>query len=234
MGTAPSGLDSRHMPGELGVDNDRSTPISRADRALLLCRFHLQALPRLPASLPHHPRDYGRVCVCQDFFGADVVNARARLIGHDARQSPSKGFRPLTCLESLLERHRLIYLVSMCGRVIQSAEPLRLAIVDGLDVSDSRTSNVRPRYNAAPSQELLVIRENHETGERSLDIIKWGLIPYWCKDPKGGRKPINAKGETVAKLPMFRDAYAKRRCIERWSRLSAQSFRVDKWSVCRG
>jgi putative SOS response-associated peptidase YedK len=101
----------------------------------------------------------------------------------------------------------------MCGRVIQSSSPLRLAIVDGLDASDSRMGNVRPRYNAAPSQELLVIRENHETDERSLDLIKWGLIPYWCKDPKGGHKPINAKSETVAKLPMFRDAYAKRRCI---------------------
>ena len=55
-----------------------------------------------------------------------------------------------------------------------------------------------PRYNAAPSQELLVIRENHRTGERSLDLIKWGLIPHWCQDPKGGRKPINAKAETVA------------------------------------
>ena len=101
----------------------------------------------------------------------------------------------------------------MCGRVIQSSGPLRLAIVDGLAVSDSRMANVTPRYNAAPSQELLVIRENHEISERSLDLIKWGLIPYWCKDPKGGRKPINAKAETVAKLPMFRDAYAKRRCI---------------------
>jgi putative SOS response-associated peptidase YedK len=40
-----------------------------------------------------------------------------------------------------------------------------------------------------------------------------GLIPYWCKDPKGGRKPINAKSETVDKLPMFRDAYQRRRCI---------------------
>jgi len=98
----------------------------------------------------------------------------------------------------------LIHAEGMCGRVIQSSSPLRLAIIDGLDVSDSRMGNVRPRYNAAPSQELLVIRENHETGERSLDLIKWGLIPYWCKDPKGGRKPINAKAETVAKLPMFR------------------------------
>jgi putative SOS response-associated peptidase YedK len=43
--------------------------------------------------------------------------------------------------------------------------------------------NVPPRYNAAPSQELLVIRQNQKTGERSLDLIKWGLIPYWCNNP---------------------------------------------------
>jgi putative SOS response-associated peptidase YedK len=101
----------------------------------------------------------------------------------------------------------------MCGRVIQSSDPLRLAIVEGLDVSDSHMGNIRPRYNGAPSQELLVIRENHKTDERSLDLIRWGLIPYRCDDPKGGRKPINAKAETIATLSMFRDAYAKRRCI---------------------
>ncbi|HEV3242278.1 MAG TPA: SOS response-associated peptidase, partial [Methyloceanibacter sp.] len=101
----------------------------------------------------------------------------------------------------------------MCGRVIQSSGPLRLAIVDGLDVSDSRMANIRPRYNAAPSQELLIIRQNHKKGERSLDLIKWGLIPHWCTDPKGGRKPINAKAESVSRLPMFCDAYAQRRCI---------------------
>jgi putative SOS response-associated peptidase YedK len=101
----------------------------------------------------------------------------------------------------------------MCGRVIQASGPLSLAIVDGLDVRDSRLTNVPRRYNAAPSQELLVIRQNPKTGERSLDFLKWGLIPYWCMDPKGGRKPINAKAETVARLPMFRDAYARRRCI---------------------
>jgi putative SOS response-associated peptidase YedK len=101
----------------------------------------------------------------------------------------------------------------MCGRVIQSSEPLRLAIVDGLDVTDRRMDNIGPRYNAAPSQELLIIRQNHKTGARSLDLIKWGLIPHWCTDPRGGRKPINAKAESVASLPTFRDAYAQRRCI---------------------
>ena len=101
----------------------------------------------------------------------------------------------------------------MCGRVIQSSSPLRLAIVDGLDVSDRTTRNIPARYNAAPGRELLVIRQNHETGERSLDHLKWGLIPNWCNDTKGGRKPINAKAESVSRLPMFRDAYALRRCI---------------------
>ncbi len=66
---------------------------------------------------------------------------------------------------------------------------------------------------AAPSQELLVIRCNHETGEVSLDPLRWGLIPHWCSDPKGGRKPINANCETVRDLPTFREAYRRRRCI---------------------
>src|SRR5713101_2878300 len=101
----------------------------------------------------------------------------------------------------------------MCGRIIQSSSLIRLTIVEGLDVSDTRMGNARPRYNAAPSQELLVIRENHKTRERSLDLIRWGLIPHSCQDPRGGRKPINAKAESVSRLPTFRDAYAQRRCI---------------------
>jgi len=101
----------------------------------------------------------------------------------------------------------------MCGRIIQSSDPLRLAIVEGLNTPDSRISRLKPRYNGAPSQELLVIRENHDTAERSLDLLRWGLIPHGCEDPAGGRRPINAKAETVARLPTFRDAYARRRCI---------------------
>jgi len=70
-----------------------------------------------------------------------------------------------------------------------------------------------PSYNVAPSQLLYVIRENHDTGERVLGLLRWGLIPHGCTDPDGGRKPINARAESVAQLPTFRDAYAKRRCI---------------------
>src|SRR6516164_11452937 len=70
------------------------------------------------------------------------------------------------------------YIQAMCGRVIQSSGPLRYAIVDGMNVRDSRMHNYPPRWNGAPSQDLLVIRRNHKTGEVSLDPLRWGLIPY--------------------------------------------------------
>jgi putative SOS response-associated peptidase YedK len=90
---------------------------------------------------------------------------------------------------------------------------MRLAIIDGLDARDSRVHNYPPHWNGAASQDLLVIRRNHQTGMVSLDPLRWGLIPYRCQDPTGGRKPINARRETVRTLPTFRDAYRQRRCI---------------------
>src|SRR3954447_847688 len=95
----------------------------------------------------------------------------------------------------------------MCGRVVQVTGPLQVAVLCGLDVPDTRFANVPPRYNAAPSQELWAIRQNHETSERSLD-----LVPYWSK-AKPKPPPINAKSETVQKVTMFWDAYRRRRCI---------------------
>ena len=71
----------------------------------------------------------------------------------------------------------------MCGRVVQSSGPPRYAIVDGLNVRDSRVSNYPPRWNAAPSQELLVIRRNHHTGEVSLDPLRWGLNSVLVQGP---------------------------------------------------
>ena len=75
------------------------------------------------------------------------------------------------------------HIPGMCGRVIQSSGPLRYGIVEGMDMRDSRAHNYPPRWNAAPSQDLLVIRRNHETGTVSLDPLRWGFIPHWCKDP---------------------------------------------------
>jgi hypothetical protein len=105
----------------------------------------------------------------------------------------------------------------MCGRIIQSSPPFQLAIAEGLDGRGSRFHDHSPRWNGAPSQELLVIRRNHHTGEVSLDPLRWRLIPYWCEDHKGGRKPINAKCETVRTLPTFRDAYRRRDGFFEWA-----------------
>jgi putative SOS response-associated peptidase YedK len=81
------------------------------------------------------------------------------------------------------------YIGVMCGRVIQARGPLHYAIVDGLDVRDSRLSNYPRRLNCCPSQEMLVIRQNYKTGERIARPVEVGgrpLFPYWCSDPKGG------------------------------------------------
>ena len=83
----------------------------------------------------------------------------------------------------------------MCGRVIQASpsDQLGLKIIDALDPRDNRVTgdpfgNVPPRYNGAPSQQLWVIRQNPQTGERSLDLLQGGLIPYWCKDSLSRRR----------------------------------------------
>ncbi len=60
---------------------------------------------------------------------------------------------------------------------------------------------------------MWVIRHHPETGKYHRDRLVWGLIPHWCKGAKGGRKPINARAETLTTLPSFRSAYAKRRCL---------------------
>jgi putative SOS response-associated peptidase YedK len=98
----------------------------------------------------------------------------------------------------------------MCSRFTQKSAPNQL----GLKI----TIFAEPPACAASlqwcaGQEHWVIRQNPETGERTLDRLWWGLVPHWCKDPDGGRRPINAKAETVAQLPSFRDAYHHRRCL---------------------
>jgi putative SOS response-associated peptidase YedK len=98
----------------------------------------------------------------------------------------------------------------MCGRYAITTAPeaiLRLFQVPG------PVPNFAPHYNAAPGQELPVIRHNPETGERVLGTLLWGLIPYWSKDRKIAWKCINARGETAKTAPSFRDAYKRRRCL---------------------
>jgi len=71
---------------------------------------------------------------------------------------------------------------------------------------------VEPRYNIAPTQYIAGIRNSDESG-RELAMFRWGLIPFWAKDPSIGNRMINARSETVAEKPSFRAAYRRRRCL---------------------
>ena len=99
------------------------------------------------------------------------------------------------------------------GESSRARGPLRYAIVDGMNVRDSRVHNYPPRWNGAPSQELLVIRRNHKTGEVSLDPLRWGLIPVLVHGPEGRPQADQRQVRDRADLPTFRDAYRPRRCI---------------------
>jgi putative SOS response-associated peptidase YedK len=98
----------------------------------------------------------------------------------------------------------------MCGRLFQTTPSAEAARVFA---TKNPVPNVPPRYNGAPTQDILVVRFNPETGERSLDPLHWGLIPVWAKERKIGVSAINARAETIAEKPLFRDAFAKRRCV---------------------
>lgn len=69
-----------------------------------------------------------------------------------------------------------------------------------------------PRYNVAPSQSVLAAR-SLAGGRRELVTLRWGLIPFWAKDAKTGYSTINARAETVATKPAFRQPFRKRRCL---------------------
>ena len=65
-------------------------------------------------------------------------------------------------------------------------------------------------YNAAPSQLLPVVTS---AAPGQIQLLKWGLVPSWSRDPAGGPKPINARAETLAEKPSFRQLLARRRCL---------------------
>jgi len=70
-----------------------------------------------------------------------------------------------------------------------------------------------PRYNIAPTQPVPIVRQHPKEPRRELSLVRWGLIPSWSKDASSAARMINARSETAATLPAFRDAMKARRCI---------------------
>ena len=102
----------------------------------------------------------------------------------------------------------------MCGRY---AAILPAESIAALFQTKGPLPNWAGTWNMAPTKDAPVIRRHPETGERHLGLLRWGLVPHWTpretKDLKTTRQPINARGETIASTPMFRDAFARRRCL---------------------
>jgi putative SOS response-associated peptidase YedK len=91
----------------------------------------------------------------------------------------------------------------MCGRFALHAHPDIVALQFGLEVVPA----FETRYNIAPTLPVLIIRKE------GASTARWGLVPHWAKDPSMGARMNNARAETVAEKPAFRDAYRSRRCL---------------------
>lgn len=96
----------------------------------------------------------------------------------------------------------------MCGRfsLHGSEEELRIQFA----VADLPA--LTPRYNIAPSQDVLCVRASPADG-RTADMLRWGLVPGWSKEPRTRYSMINARAETVAEKPAYRRAFRQRRCL---------------------
>ncbi|UCC64700.1 MAG: SOS response-associated peptidase, partial [Anaerolineae bacterium] len=97
----------------------------------------------------------------------------------------------------------------MCGRftLITPAE----TIAEQFQLP--KVPSLSPRYNIAPTQPVAAVRQPPGNGGRELAMLRWGLIPFWAKDPKISARMINARSETVAEKPAFRAAFRQRRCL---------------------
>jgi putative SOS response-associated peptidase YedK len=90
----------------------------------------------------------------------------------------------------------------MCGR-FRLTRPYKLAGRFGIELEDDWV----PRYNIAPTQPVPILRQNPKEPVRQLSLVRWGLIPSWAKDASGAATMINARSETAATKPAFRDAF---------------------------
>ncbi|MCI0345797.1 MAG: SOS response-associated peptidase [Chloroflexi bacterium] len=96
----------------------------------------------------------------------------------------------------------------MCGRFTQERATSELAeIFEAEDLADLPGA----RFNVAPTDEAAVVVQRSD--RRAVTRYRWGLIPHWAEDPRIGSRMFNARAETLARSPAFRDAFARKRCL---------------------
>ena len=101
----------------------------------------------------------------------------------------------------------------MCGRYTLRTPLTVLSQQFLFELGNVPVERVVPRYNVAPTQTVVAVRQPEPGGKRELALLHWGLIPSWAKDTKMASSMINARSETVAEKPAFRTAFARRRCL---------------------
>lgn len=127
----------------------------------------------------------------------------------------------------------------MCGRVKLEGDFSELKI--GFRIPpDHPAPNYAPSWNVAPTDKLPIVRYNPKTSARALDLMRWGLVPYWAKDIKIGFSTINAQAETVDSKPVFREAFQRRRCLVpveayyEWKKLGAKTKQPYAFGLAGG
>lgn len=100
----------------------------------------------------------------------------------------------------------------MCGRVRLSSEVEKLIEVFAIP-SSHPAPNIAASWNVAPTDPLPVVRYNGKASKCSLDVLRWGLVPFWAKEIKVGFANINGKAKGIDTRPAFREAFQRRRCL---------------------
>jgi putative SOS response-associated peptidase YedK len=100
----------------------------------------------------------------------------------------------------------------MCGRFAQYSDLRTVARRFGVPEARVRAEDGPPRFNIAPSANILAVRLDGE-GQRELVRLKWGLVPHWSVEPRTSYSTANARAETVDTKPAFRSAFKRRRCL---------------------
>jgi putative SOS response-associated peptidase YedK len=100
----------------------------------------------------------------------------------------------------------------MCGRIRLSSDVSEIKLVFSIP-PDRPTPNIAPSWNVAPTDPLPVVRYDATASERALDVMRWGLVPFWAKDIKVGFANINAKAGGIESKPAFREAFQRPRSL---------------------